>query len=204
MNQFVRRALLLSTAALVLAAVAAAPAQARLTPAAAAISANSTDGSFTITAGVIMRCPTSTFTGTIAADGLSASGTLEFSGRPGVDTCVFTVLGSSSSVDVRCSLRITLRSISSVAGTNASGDIVVDAANPANACSFVLPVHGCSITFGPQTIRNAWTLRQATQTLVLSRVGLAGTGTGGLCGSGGRTIVITASYRVTTPRVTIS
>lgn len=198
MSKVSTRGILLTAAILTALAVAAAPAQATLTPVGGAISASSTDSSFMVTAGVVIRCPTSTFTGIIAANGLSVSGTLEFSNRPGVETCVITILGSSSSADVTCRLRITLRSVSSVRNDNSSGDVVIDAANPANACSISLPVHGCTITVATQTLRNVFTLRQGTRVLAVSRANVAATGSGGLCGSGARTSVFTATYRVST------
>ena len=203
MNNAPTRALLLTVAMLTMAAVAASPAHARITPVGVAESANSTDSSFAITAAIVIRCPTSTFTGTIAADGLSSSGVLEFSPTtsPRV-TCTSTILGSPSSVTVRCSLRITLRSTSSTAGVSMIEDLLIDAANPANACSITLDAHGCSITVATQTIRGL-TFDQRAQTLAARGVRVAATGSGGLCG-GARTSTFTGTYRVTTPRFTIS
>jgi hypothetical protein len=204
MSKVSKRGILLAAAMLTAFAVAAVPAQATITPVNTAISASSTDSSFAITAGVIIVCPTSTFTGTIAADGRSASGTLEFSANAGTRvTCTFTVLGSSSSATVVCSLRITLRSTASTAGVSATGDVVIDAANPANACSITFPAHGCSITVGAQTIRPV-TISQAAQTLTITRGAIRATGSGGICGAGSRTSTFTATYRITTPRITIS
>jgi hypothetical protein len=203
MSKISVRGILLAAAMLTAFAVAAVPAQATITPAGAVISANSTDSSFTVTPGVVIACPTSTFTGTIAADGRSASGTLEFSSRVGV-TCTLTVLGSSSSATVVCSLRTTLRSISSTAGTSATVDLVFDLQGTA-ACQMTLPVHGCVIAFGgPQTIRGAGVISQAGQTLTVSRAPIAATGSGGICGAGARTSTFTGTYRISTPRITIS
>jgi hypothetical protein len=202
MSKVSKRGILLAAAMLTAFAVAAVPAQATITPVNAAISANSTDSSFAVTPGVVIACPTSTFTGLIAADGRSASGTLEFSSNARTP-CTLTVLGSSSNVSVVCSLRITLRSTASTAGTSATGDVVIDAANPANACSITLTAHGCTITVGAQTIRPA-TISQAAQTLTVNRVNVAATGSGGLCGNGARVSTFTAVYRISTPRITIS
>jgi hypothetical protein len=184
-------------------ALVAAPAHGTFTPVNTAISANSNDSSLIVTAGVVITCPTSTFTGIINSDGGSFSGTVEFS-RSIFTTCTITILGSSSSATVTCSLRVTLRSTTSAAGSSASGDAVIDAANPANACSIILPVHGCNITVAAQTIRNAWTLSQAGQIVNFSGARVAATGSGGLCGSGARTVTFTATYRISTPRITIS
>ena len=203
MHKAPKRALLLAVAMLSMAAVAATPAHASITPASDTISANSTNSFFSATAAIVIRCPTSTFTGTISADGLSASGVLEFSPTtsPRV-TCTTTILGSPSSVTVRCSLRVTLRSTASVAGSNATIDVLIDAANPANACSITLDAHGCSITVATQTIRGLM-LDQRAQTLSASGVRVAATGSGGICGRA-RTSTFTGTYRVTTPIFTIS
>jgi hypothetical protein len=201
LHQRWRGALLLTTA-LVLTSIVATPAQATITPVNTAISATSTDSSFIVTPGVVIACPTTTFTGLIAADGRSASGTLEFSSNARTP-CTLTVLGSSSNVSVVCSLRITLRSTASTAGVSATGDVVIDAANPARSCSMTYSAHGCTITFGPQTIRPA-TISQAAQTVSLSSVNVAATGSGGICGTGARISTFTAIYRITTPRIAIS
>ncbi len=159
---------LLVVAALAVVAAAATPAQATLTPVNARVSATSSDtqlraddGSLTVT------CPTSEVTATISADGRSFSGTVAFSRGKG-RTCLSSGLFAASPVEaIVC--RITVRSVSSVAGTSASGDLVTETSGVAPApCSVDFPAVGITIHVDNQTVRNCITFNQATQSLAVN------------------------------------
>jgi hypothetical protein len=205
MDQGLSRGAAVAAVVLSVFAIAAAPAHATITPAAAPFSANSTDSSFSVAPGVVTLCPTSTITGVTSVDGRSISAVLDYSGNTGTGaTCTWTILGASSPAIFTCSLRVTLRSTSSVAGSSASFAMEVDGSNPRDACSIDMTWHLCRITIGPQTSTLFGTFHQATQTISVARALLNATGSGGVCGTGTRTYALTITYRVTTPRITIS
>ncbi len=138
-------------------AVAAMPASATLTPPLSALTASSSNADWT-RAGFGTRCPTNTFRGTIAADGLSASGEFALSnnGRPtcpGRLGCEVTTAGGSPTT-------ITLRSTASARGVSATFDLVFDANFTLNF-SCLGGTNNCTIS-GPQTIRGAGILTQGT------------------------------------------
>ncbi len=175
-------------------AIAAAPASATVTARASSgrITANSRDSVFT-RGGIGFRCATSTFAGTVAADGLSASVELDFS-NGGRTTCN----GPLSSCEVTTSRRtpttITLRSTASTAGRGATLDVLIDANYTLDiSCQSGAVV--CTIP-GPQTIRAAGTITQGTP----SR--LAANARGIRCTEGG-TIDLTGNYTIT-ETITIS
>ncbi len=153
----VGRASLLVGAALAVLAVVAAPAYATITARASSqrVTATSTNTQLT-RGGLSARCATSTFAGTVAADGLSASGEFDFSNR-GRTTCTGS-FGVSCEVTTsrRTPTTITLRSTASTAGVSATGDVVLDA-------NFTLEVSClggglvCTVS-GPQTLRAAGNL----------------------------------------------
>jgi hypothetical protein len=146
------RGLLLSIAALAVLAVAAIPAHASVTPVNSAVNATSTNSVLTDEGtGLRTRCPLSTFTGRTSADGRALSGSLTFTSSGGV-TCTENLFGSS--VDVRCSGTVTLRSTSSVAGSSASGNVTLDSGFRCDITSLA----GRRTITGPQTPSNcSWT-----------------------------------------------
>ncbi len=157
-SSFSRLAISLA-AALSAVAMAAAPASARITASASSgrISAISSDSAFT-RGGLGFRCISSTLIGTVAADGLSFSGELDFS-NGGRTTC-------SGTFGVSCeaptfgliTTPITFRSTASTAGVSATGDIGIDTVfTLAISCPSIGLV--CTIS-GTQTIRAAGTIIQ--------------------------------------------
>ncbi len=186
------RTLLLTLAALAIIAVAAAPAHARITPAGSTVSANSRDSVFNLTF-LSITCPTADITGTLSADGTSLSGRLAFSSSTGGARCRDNLGGVYA--DFVCRGSATFRSTSSTAGVSASGDLLFDRDLD---CTLRSPLLG-EVTFrGPQTLRGCLTFNQATQLLTV-RCSLAAT-----VSSNPMTITLSASYRVTTGRLTIS
>jgi hypothetical protein len=174
--------------ALAVAAVASATASATLTTTLARGGSTSggRDAAFT-RAGLGARCPTSTFVSTVAPDGLSTSGELDFSngGRP---TCSGT-FGVSCEVTTRgrTPTRITIRSTASTAGVSASFDLVLDS-------DFTLEIRCmngglvCTIS-GPQIIGNAGAYQQGRPSRrVMNARGIS-------CAEGG-TVDHTGSYSI--------
>lgn len=149
------RSLMLTVGILSALTVAAAPAHALITPAGAfTMTSNNealTSGFFTF------RCPTSNYSGTVASDGLSQAGTITF-GRAGA-TC--TESGFGTSVTVACNAQIRTDWQASVAGTSASGDLVIPNGTTCTARSTVTTPVSVS---GPQTARGCVTLRQGPPT----------------------------------------
>ncbi len=119
------RHMLVALGVLVIAAVAAAPAHARLTPAGGRFTASSTNATFSL-GGFFFRCATSTFSGTISADGSSVSGELHFSGAAGGTTCDGPFLPCEVVTADGRPTTVTFRSTSSVAGGSASGTLALD------------------------------------------------------------------------------
>ena len=120
---FARRSVL-AIAALSLLAIVVIPAGATITPVSTAVRATSTNANLTDESnGLRTRCPLSTGSGTVSADGRSGSGTVAFSSSGGV-TCTESLFGTS--VTVTCRGNVTLRSTSSVAGTSVSGTATLD------------------------------------------------------------------------------
>ncbi len=148
-------------AALSVVAIAATPASATITASASGgrLTGASRNTSFT-RGGLGFRCTTSTFAGTVAADGRSISGELDFS-NAGRTTCTGS-FGVSCEVTTsrRTPTTITSRSTASTAGVSATFDLVLDA-------NYTLEINClggglvCTIS-GPQTIRSAETIRQGT------------------------------------------
>jgi hypothetical protein len=184
--------------AVLAAAAVAAPAHATLTPAGAAVEGTSVDSGFASSSLFSIRCPISRLTGaSIAANGLSVSGRWTFEPSAGA-TCMVTIVGSSSSADIACTGRVTLRSTSSVASTSAVFTLQLD---PDFSCVFRSNVYGCSWTMaGPQTSPNAASFSQATQTLhITTTVSLRGSG--GFCQNA--SVSFDGTYRIS-PRITVS
>jgi hypothetical protein len=183
MNTASVRGLLLATAMLCALAVAATPANATFTPPGAAVSASSTNTQLQA-GGITVRCPTSTATGTIDANGLGITLSVFFSSNPTTRvTCTESLLGSS--VTVTTNGRISIVSIASVAGVSSSDDLVIPAGS-----SFVVRSLAGTRTYGPQTARNCITFNQATQTLNVRCT---------IVDTGGNAATFTGSY-VVTPR----
>ncbi len=190
------RGLLLTVAMLSVLAVAVAPAHATVTPVGSTVSANSRDSRFSGSFGST-TCPTSEFTGTVSGDGTFLSGRLAFSrdSRAGGTTRCSDSLGGTFD-DPVCRGSVTLRSTSSTRGTSLSGDVVLDRDFE---CSFRDPFLGDVTVRGPQTLRGCFTFNQGTQLLTV-RCSL--TATVGFLGT--QTVTFSASYRVTTGRLTVS
>ena len=169
---------ILAVTVLTVFAVAAAPAQATITPVNARISATSTDSQFDFQDRSItgLRCPLVEFTGTINATGTAISGTLAFLPTTLV-RCRGRVGASDQNIDpIIC--RITLRSVSSVASTNVSFDLAFDAATAGAPCSITFPGAGpLTLNVDAQTIRNCITFNQPTQSLTLDCRGVIVTST---------------------------
>ncbi len=189
-----RGALLLTLAMLAIVATAAAPAHATLTPVSSTVSANSRDVRFSGSFGSF-TCPTSDLTGTISTDGTSLSGRLTFSRATGGTTRCIDSLGSAFN-DMVCVGTVTFRSTSSTASTSLSGDVTLDRDFQ---CSFRTLFYGDVTVRGPQTLRNCFAFSQATQIFTL-RCSLTMT----FSSFGTLTVTLSASYRVTTGRLTIS
>ena len=186
MHHHVKRSLRLGLAMLTAIAVVAAPANASLTPVAVAVTTLSSNTSLT-RGGVRIRCPRSDFTGTIAAGGNSASGTLTFGGR----TCTESLLGTSCTITGSSTIRITVQS--SVAGNSASGRLNLDRANWTWDC----PTVGTRSTFNRanQDMGACLTFTQATQTLTLTNCAMVD--------DTGHPAVLNGLY-ILTPRLTVS
>ncbi len=134
------------------------------------------------------RCPTTTFVGTVAGDGLSVSGELDFS-NAGRTTCTGT-FGVSCEVTTngRTPTRITMRSTASVAGVSATFDLVLDS----DFTLEIICLGGgvvCTIS-GIQAIRSGGRYQQGTP----SRRSMDARGI--RCGEGG-TVDYTGNYTVT-------
>ena len=177
------RGLLLAVAMLSVLAVAATPANALINPRGGAITASSTNSQLA-QGGIIVRCPTSTATGRIDANGLGITIRVLFSDnspvRPRV-TCTESALGSS--VTVTTTGNVSIVSTSSVAGVSASGDLVIPAGS-----SFVVRSLAGTRTIGAQTVRGCVTFGQAGQTLNVRCTVVA---------TDGSVATFTASYNVT-------
>ena len=168
MKRSTMRGLLLAVAMLTALAVAAAPAQATITPVNTTFSGTSSTTQLRDNQGNTVACTTADGTGRSAADGRSISLSLTF-GKQGGRCTARTALGSGTAV-VDCGRGlVTLRSTSSVAGRNASGTITLDADF---SCSVTATVFGISVTInirGLQTPTNCtWTLDQASQSLTVN------------------------------------
>ncbi len=193
MSQRSIRGLLLLTAMLTMLAVAATPAHAVLTAGATRTSSGrATDTRFVDNHGDILAGD-SDVTCTIAADGRSASCNVSFTRVRGTRGGI--------SVDMRCVVRgrITIRSTSSVAGTSASGDLVLDAGFDVT-CRDTFNLFVISVV-GPQgPFVGALTFNQATQSLNVNARGLRGTENGAAI-----TATYTATYHISTvPPLTVS
>ncbi len=190
------RTALVAVAGLSVLAFAAAPASATITAGASGGAVTGTSRNTALSrSGLGARCATSGFAGTVAADGLSASGELHFSNAAGARTCLGTF---GVSCDVFTSggrpTTVTLRSTGSTAGTSATFTIVLDAGftYEVNCLGGALI---CTVS-GPQTIRSAGTLRQGTpSTFVANARGI-------ICAEGGL-VDFTGTYTIN-ERITIS
>ena len=186
------RGLLLAAATLAALVAAAVPAHATLTPVNTSFTATSSNSVITHSGfGIRDRCPLSHFGNRTSADGRSLSGNVIFN-RSGAVTCTESFFSSSITVD--CVGNATLRSTTSVAGTAASGTLVLDTGFRCEVTSGLSPDW---IMRGPQTPTNCtWTLTQSTQTLSI--------GCNTIAKDGGGTVSWTASHAITSSRVTIS
>lgn len=158
--------LLLTTAVLTVFAVAAAPAQATITPAGEESSWKSKNASWTM-GGASITCPTSEITEVIDATGSTLSSRTTFSRSlpPDPESTCLDSFGMSVG-DPGCTGSVTRRSGSSVGGTSASGSIAFDSGY---RCTFRHPLIGTITVSGPQTPGNcAWTLVQASQTISIN------------------------------------
>lgn len=145
------RSVLLAAGIVSALAIAATPAQARITPVG---NQAGTSGNAVITSsGLSARCPRTDESITVAPDGLTESIAITF-GRSGVATCTESLLGTS--VVVRCTGALQVAYTASVAGTNASGNLTIPAGITCTADTMALDV---SIS-GPQTARGCVTLSQ--------------------------------------------
>ena len=145
MQSWPTRYLLAGALTLAALALATTSAQASLTPGGAAISLLSVDSELTIGA-TNVRCAESPFTGTIAADGRSISGTVTY------DRCYSGAPGTS--VTLTCRGSITIRETSSSAGISASGNVSLDSNFE---CTLRLPSFPCTTTIrGPQGPMARW------------------------------------------------
>ncbi len=184
------------TIALLVALGVTGPANARFNPPNAAVSASSIDSQYVNSDGLIVTCPTASYTGRINGTGTTLSGRIVFSGRTGPPRLTCVLQGFGLSVDPLVRGRVTLNSRrSDVPGRRATGDVTLDSDFEASISVVAL---GCSVTIrGPQTFGDAWTFDVATQSLRLSVRGIRATGSGGLCG-GSQTVSLTATFRVST------
>ena len=177
------RGLLLTMAMLSVLVVAATPANALFNPRGGAITASSGNSQF-VQSGITVRCPTSTVSGRIDADGRGITARVLFSDnspvRPRV-TCTESALGSS--VTVTTTGNVSIVSQSSVVGVGSSGDLVIPAGS-----SFVVRSLAGSRTIGAQTLRGCVTFNQASQTLNFRCT---------LIDTAGNPVTFTGSYPVT-------
>lgn len=191
------RALLLALGALVVLAVTASPAQARVTPAGANVSATSSDTSLTADDGsAVIRCPTAEITANVDAMGTGLTGTILFSRGKRLTCEARTPLGTFSVTDIG-PCRVRLESTASVAGTSASGTITLQA-----ACIIRIAVVG-DVSVDAQSCQNAapnWTLSQATQSIDVT-CSLTSTrgGTSGLNTFTGTFSIVSVNRRPTDP-----
>jgi hypothetical protein len=172
---------LLVSVAVLSAIFLAVPAHATFTPTGGVISVSSSNTQFQ-QGGFAIRCPTSTATGTIDANGLGITLRVLFSENPTTrTTCTETLLGSS--VAIRTAGRISIVSQSSTSGVSASSDLVV----PAGSSVEVRSLAGTR-TYGAQTVRNCITFNQASQTFNFRCT---------IVDTGGNTSTFTGSYSIT-------
>lgn len=191
----------LTTACLMALAAMAPFAGASLTPVNGNVTVSSRSIELEDSAGNTISCPESVGAGTISANGSALSLSLAFMESGGTPCTLQSGLGAFAVWDFDC--RLTFRLISSVAGTSAQANIVVD-----QACWIHVelppPANGCTVEIVPQGLLAAADFRQATQRLVIPARGVRlSAGTGRACPGMGSTGTLATSYAVS-PAFTIS
>ena len=199
-----RHGALLPALVVLIALAVAAPAHATLTRAGATgVTARSTDTAFTIGA-VRVTCPDTNFRGgSIAVGGGSLSGTIQFDQRP----CTDSVFRGSVNVDcnsVFATNDITLTVTNSVAGTSATGVVTLDSTFD---CDVSFAGFACELSIvGTQSNYTGWTFTQRDQRLTLNvRTVQVNHDSGGApCPSSTTAGVLTGTFAVSTPTITVS
>ena len=199
------RGLLLSVAMLSALAIAAAPANATITPVNANISGSSTNTQLLTSAGAI-RCPTAEVTGNVNAAGTAIVGRITFSGNAASRTTC-TANGGITSASVSCPGDLTLSVDSSVAGSGASGSATLANDGVRRVfCSIDIPAQRCTIDVFAQGPVSGITFTQGTQILQVNirirTVGRSPCPTGDTTFTG--TFRIDSVNRVRGGRITIS
>jgi hypothetical protein len=189
MKSFWTKAALVGVAMLSVVAIAAVPANARLSNrVGSVVQATSTNSQ--LNTGFTVRCPTASFTGTITGADV-ISGTIQFGGR----TC--TGFFGLVSVNVRCTGTVTITITDSRTLSAVRGSVTLDAGF---SCVITPVGDACTLTVagrqGP--IANAGTYDNR-QRLRVNPTGLVADGTGGTCGGRGQAASFSADYTVGAP-----
>lgn len=192
MNSLAIRGLLVAVAALVALALASVPAHATFTPVNTAVDFTGSGVLTDESTGLRTNCPDSDIVGRTSADGRAISGAFTFTEIPVINTCEDSLFRSD--IRVTCAGSWTLRSTSSVAGTSSSGTVAFDSGFH---CTFQPVIGSARSIRGPQAPSSCiWTFTQSTQALRVDCTTIAVDG-GGESG-------FDLTYRVTSPRLTIS